>query len=290
MKFVPASVLLVFLFTSSYFSQPKPLPDVLKPDPASEAEAQRMGAEVFKLVKRGTFEASIFNAPKDEENPIGIRGGGSYYSFTTRSHSYNKIPQIGLLEDGRLRVGFAGLDYGFFTNLGQRELSDLGSTSPEVRFFLSYRPPSYQKEIIQAGESFARSRVDHLTLEKTIESPLSGNVYLLRAISIGQADVAVVFRIMAIEKDSGSMTIAWKKLADFEKPLQLYETDEDLQGKVNAVIADLNITEMNVVVENNELRIRGTYVNKNLDRFRAALVSRNIKYRGMIIELRHFPN
>jgi hypothetical protein len=86
MKLALIGVFVVFLFSMTV-AQKSDLPDVLKPDDASIAEARRLGVNVFKILPRRMFEAKEFNSYKDEENPIGIRGGGAYYSFTTESHS-----------------------------------------------------------------------------------------------------------------------------------------------------------------------------------------------------------
>jgi hypothetical protein len=117
MRLASLCVSLIFL-SSLTLAQSEKLPDILKPDAASEAEAQQIGTDVFKLVPRNTFPDS--HDPsfeyKDEGNPIGIRGGGSFFSFATGLHSYNKIAEI-KLELGQLATGFAGYDYGFWLML-----------------------------------------------------------------------------------------------------------------------------------------------------------------------------
>src|SRR5512142_414507 len=103
MRIIPLCVLFVVL-SSLTLAQSEKLPDILKPDPASESEAQQIGANLFKLVPRGMFPQPA-NSYKDEDNPIGIREGGAYYSFSTGLHSYNKVPEIGL-DQGNLSSGF----------------------------------------------------------------------------------------------------------------------------------------------------------------------------------------
>jgi hypothetical protein len=52
--------------------------------------------------------------PKPLED-TGLRGGGSYYSVLRKSHEYGWGSEL-KLEQGTLRTGFAGLDFGYFLN------------------------------------------------------------------------------------------------------------------------------------------------------------------------------
>ena len=85
-----------------YRRKTQKLPSVLVPDAASFADAGLPGVEVFKLLPRGTYKDAD-GSYKDEGNPLGLRGGGAYYSFSRHSHSYNQVPQI-QLEAGNLVV------------------------------------------------------------------------------------------------------------------------------------------------------------------------------------------
>ena len=72
MRIVSLCVLFIFL-SSLTLAQSEKLPDILKPDAESEAEAHRMGVSIFKLVPRNTFPNSLDPSLqyKDEGNPIG---------------------------------------------------------------------------------------------------------------------------------------------------------------------------------------------------------------------------
>lgn len=281
MRSVSLCVLFIIL-SSVTLAQSEKLPDILKPDAASEAEAKRMGANVFKLVPRGMFPDPTMNSYKDEENPIGIRGGGGYFSFTTGLHSYGKTPQIGLDDHGRFGVGFYGICYGFFANLGQRDLSDIDSNSPEAKYFLSYRLPLYESEFSQEIKAVQGRRVDQLVLERYIPAK-AGDTYLLRAISWEDADTLVAFRVLRID-DDGSATIAWKKLADFAKSVLLSMPDGELQQKVDAVIARENLSDIKVTVKDNWLYIQGPVASFN--ELNRALRTNGIRYRGETRESR----
>jgi len=89
---------LITLLSSVATAQLINLPKILQPETYLQSEAESGGLKVFKLVPREMFKDPD-GSYSDSDNPIGIRGGGAFYSFTTGSHSYNKIPQIMLESD-----------------------------------------------------------------------------------------------------------------------------------------------------------------------------------------------
>src|SRR5688572_25784819 len=56
---------------------------VILPDEKDLREAQKLGLEVFRILPREKYDRKLT-----------VQGGGSYYSFTTKSHDYQKIAQI----------------------------------------------------------------------------------------------------------------------------------------------------------------------------------------------------
>jgi hypothetical protein len=281
MRIVSLCVLFIFL-SSLALAQSEELPEILKPDAASAAEAQRAGAQVFKLVPFGKF-ADFAHSYKDEDNPIGIRGGGAYYSFSTGLHSYNKTPQISIYRDGRLSVGFYGASYGFFADLGQRDLTDVDVGLPETKYFLTYKPPLYEKDFEQEFKDLKGRRVEDVTLASALQA-IAGDTYLLRAISWDEADIAVAFRVLKID-DDGSATIVWKPLAKFPKPFFLCMPDEELRQKIGEVIAEEKLAGIEFTVKDNRVvYIKGS--NANLNSLIAALNSRGIRYRGETRQVR----
>jgi len=277
MRIVSLCVLFIFL-SSLTLAQSEKLPDILVPDAESEAEAQRIGANIFKLVPRGTFPDSLDPVLqyKDEGNPTGIRGGGSYFSFATGLHSYNKVPQISL-DHGILSTGFSGNNFGFLVDLGPCELQDI-EYSAGANFFASYKLPLYERDL--NIETVHSTRVDELaaTLQGYLPAKID-HTYLLRAIDWDLADTVVAFRVVRIYKD-GSLTIVWKKIADLQKPHYLYMSDEELRQKVEAVIAEEKLVEIGFIVKNNwVIYIKGS--NTNLNLLSKALRSRGIKFHGV---------
>lgn len=284
MRPIPISFLFI-LFCSFAFAQTEKLPDILKPDAASEAEAQRMGAKVFKLLPYEMFNTWPGPAStKDEDYPLRIRGSGNNYSFTNESHSYNKGPEIDLY--GPLRLSSALGEIAFFADLGNRDLSTVDSASAEAEFFLKYRLPKYRHDLNAERTKFSEGVHESGLLFRNSIYPVSqGDSYLLRSIITEKSDIFVAFQILRIDRD-GSWTIAWKKLADFPKPIVLWMSDEELQSKVDAIIAEENIIGVNILVKDNDLYSLGPN-HRDAGKVEATLVRRGINFRGAGGEIRN---
>src|SRR5687768_814074 len=120
------------LFSSSVISQERKPPEILVPSEYAQTEAKRLDVDVFKILPRFLLTKEMASY-KDEDYPLGVRESGAFYSFTTKSHSYNKIPQIGL-EGTSLQTGFAGFNYGLMKDLGQVSVENVSVDQPEVTF------------------------------------------------------------------------------------------------------------------------------------------------------------
>jgi hypothetical protein len=248
-----AVVLAVVLSPLISFGQSKELPDVLKPDPDLVILAESSGFEVAKILPRGTF-AGPFNAYKDEENPLGIREGGSYYSFTTRNHSYNKIPQIGL-EKGMLKVGFYGLSYGFVTALGDIPLELVELDTFPGRYLADYKPPYLYSDIREEQKRAWGFTYESFKFVSRIKATAQAT-YLVRAISFDEADKLVAFKILKID-DDGAITIGWRSLKDFEVPRYAHETDDVLREKVAALLKNDRYVGTQFSVSKGVITVRG---------------------------------
>ena len=171
---------------------------------------------------------------------------------------------------------FSGIS--FFADLGSRDLAVIDSSLPEAKYFLSYKPPLLIKDIPQERKSIEGRQVGTITLQRNPRA-WAGNSYLLRVMVWEKADTAVAFQILRMDPD-GSVTIAWKKLADFPTPFVLYMPDEELQEKVDAVIAEDHIICDEAIVRNNWLYfiVRPTERSKDGDQ----LLERDLNRRGII--------
>lgn len=140
------------------------------------------------------------------EKRVKIRGGGAFYSFARRSQEYGYGSDIELT-DGKFKVGFAGADYGFFTELGDDEsLKDINVESPAVAFMDQFEPAEDRRDLYfcsgyeSGGSPYANS----------VRAEL-GQTYALRSISPGRSDTLVVFKVVGQDSD-GSQIILWKIL------------------------------------------------------------------------------
>ena len=84
---------------------------------------------LIRLLPRETYDS---NSRTGSKPAMTTRGGGSYYSFTQRTHEYGFGTDIGL-ERGELKVGFAGADYGMLTSIGDVPLENVSLETPAAR-------------------------------------------------------------------------------------------------------------------------------------------------------------
>lgn len=179
--------------------------DVLLPDVKDLEQARKGGVEVFRLMPRELYD-----------HKLTVQGGGAFYSFTTKSHDYQKISQIGL-EQNFLKVGFSGADYGFIVDLGNILLADVNVESSEINFLYNYKPPTIEPEVRVEQRKSYNYETENVTYRSRVPVNL-GHTYALRAISFGQADTLVAFKIYRKDTD-GSLIIFWKLLENFDKPI-----------------------------------------------------------------------
>lgn len=253
--------------------------DVLTPSPESVLEAECMNAKAFKLFPRYTYKAPN-NSYKDEDNPLGVRGGGSYFSFTTGSHSYNKIPQIFLGEKHDLGVGFYGDNMGLLQDLGEVPLDKVSVDDPSIAFLVNYEPPKPIAEIKSEHTRLGHPNLwkelgfkwrGHLTYAK------AGRTYLVRAISFYEADVLVVFTVLRKLPDD-SLELAWRMIREYPVPEAWHFTDDELREKLRTILAKDQFRHVYAEVKDYEITVRGRIDKRTEMTFRGELNSiRKIK-------------
>ena len=129
---------------------------------------------------------------------------------------------------GYLSVGFAGVDYGFLTDLGDTPLETIDAGDFRAAFFLNYKPPRKEHEArLEKVNSALSNSVLSLGVKDGIlvdgivygrQAPAKVNhTYLLRSIVYDSSDLLVAFRVVKIN-DDGGLTIAWKILKEFRTP------------------------------------------------------------------------
>jgi len=243
-----------FLLSSFALAQAGKLPEILRPTLADESEALSLEVGVFKILPRGMFQTT-FNDYKDENNPIGIREGGAFYSFTTGSHSYNQVPEV-MFEQDSFSVGFAGMNYGFIADLGEAELAQVNRDTPSIQFAVTYVPPSFESEIRKEPQRLSHyESCGLLYTGRTLVIP--GHTYVLRAIGFGRADKLVAFQVRRKDPD-GSLVVFWKPIKDFKPPFALYQSDAELLRKLQAAIDENGYTDITLKVKDNVVFVEGS--------------------------------
>ncbi len=151
-------------------------------------------------------------------NGLAMIGGGAYYSFTRLTHEYGYGDDIEL-DHNFLSVGFAGVDYGMLTILGDMPLEQITLESPSVQFISAYTPATNEAEARLEQTKFRNGLVSNDVLYKQ-RLPLQANsTYLLRSINYSSSgsDILVAFRVARKDTD-GSVIIVWKLLKKNPKP------------------------------------------------------------------------
>lgn len=162
---------------------------------------------LFRLLPRETYDKKL-----------SIQGGGSYYSFSTKSHDYQSIAQISW-ERGHLRTGFAGCNYGYITKLGNIDLAlvTLNFDSKKMQYIRDFVPVGENEPQVrvQQRQSDNGVLVDGVAQGDETRDPDVGDTFALRSITFNGADVLVAFRIIHIDPKDKSLIIAWKKLKTY---------------------------------------------------------------------------
>lgn len=251
MRLILRSLFVILLASSLTFaqnakkSQIELTEDFLSPTKQDIALAESEGLNALKILPRGMFDF--------EKNALSLRSGGAVYSFTKRSHSYNEIPQIAL-EQNQLMVGFAGADYGLFANLGQSS-PELAKLTTEAEFLLKYTPPKFEPEIREEQRKAGNYEVNGMKLNNRVPV-FVGNTYLLRAINFDKADTLVSLKIHRQNAD-GSLIIFWQKIKDFEIPVMLRQTDEELRSNIQRALLNKGFTNVKLEVKDNVVNLKG---------------------------------
>lgn len=153
---------------------------------------------------------------EDWEGKLTARGGGAYYSFARLDHEYGFATSIGF-EQGHLRAGFGGADFGFLVNLGDVPLANVTAEAEGVKYLADFAPPGREPEAReQQRRTSAGFEVGGVRYRNRLAASVN-DTYALRSISYGSADVLVAFRVVRKDSD-GSVIILWKMLKEFPKP------------------------------------------------------------------------
>ena len=190
------------------------VPDTNAPEIRAALEREP-GLQLARIVQRGRLDGDF------DGRFLGMRGAGAYFSFVTRSNSYDRSPDIQL--EGRFSTSFYGGTAGFMVDIGDVALADLadsqarrpgGSALPAAVWdFLWMDAKTTGREFDHAIEGRARE----LKIED-FASALMDHTYLVRAILPGEHDVLGAFRTLS--KDEYGYTFAWRVLHSWPVPAE----------------------------------------------------------------------
>lgn len=154
------------------------------------------------------------------ERAVLKRGGGTYFSFEHRDHSYNLDPDLSF-RDGRFLSGFAGIDMGLVLEVGDVPLTALTDQGNPL-------PAGVPEELADSWEllwqdltlddAAHRSPFRERTreLQRGLVPSGTSSTYLVRAYKPGAHDYLVAFR--PLEFDARGCTFAWRILREWPVP------------------------------------------------------------------------
>ena len=233
MKKIFAATLLITTCSLTLLAQSASRDDLLKDIEAKRAELAKLQEQFLapSAEDRATYAEFLSQAdsglirllPRERYDGSGerkakldINGGGAYYSFARLTHEYGQGQDIGL-EQGYLKTGFGGADYGMLTKLDGARLEDLSTELPGVLFLAKYSAVGNEPDARLEQTRFGGGAViDGITYKERVPVEV-GATYLLRSIQFARADVLVGFRVVRQDAD-GSLIIAWKLLQKYPTP------------------------------------------------------------------------
>ena len=180
-----------------------PEPDEVGAELAALSGRKDVGAT--RLLRRETFEFA-------HNDPLGVRGGGSYFSFATGSHSYDDEPDLGL-EQGNYRAGFYGNTAGLLMDVGDVPLSSLEPTATDELPEAARAVWDLLWTTTDDGNGGLDGRVRDRLRETRLPSSVPAlpyHTYVVRVVSPDEHDVLAAFRTVA--SDDHGHTLVFRVL------------------------------------------------------------------------------
>lgn len=147
---------------------------------------------------------------------VGMRGGGSYYSFTKRTHEYSNTTDISL-EQGYFQAGFAGANYGMLTTLGDVPLENVSLETAAAQILASHTPATEEPQArIEQRRTSEGAVINGASFRNRLLLKVN-STYLVRTINYSGSDALVAFRVARVDNDN-SAVIVWKLLKKYPIP------------------------------------------------------------------------
>lgn len=168
--------------------------------------------------------ARVFPRQLDNERrPLLVNGEGAYYQFKGRTNEYGQGSDLeySLVGSPKFAVGFAGVDFGFFAQLGKADIRSIDMSQSAIVDALSFSAPNGQQEPAWRAEQrkWSAGVVMNGNVFKNITEAVVGMSYIVRSIDESGYDTATVFQVVRRDPTDGSLIIAWKLVKEFAKPV-----------------------------------------------------------------------
>lgn len=188
--------------------------------PAKEDQAQY--TDLLQDSRAGL--ARVF--PRDsgnERRPLLVNGQGAYFQFKGRTNEYGRGSDIeySTTSSPQFSVGFAGVDFGFIAQLGKIDIRQLDEHNSVVAFAASFVSPNGQRESVWRDEQrkWSAGVSNDGVLFKNRTEAVVGMSYVVRSLNENGYDVLAVVQVVRRDPTDESLTLAWKLLREFDKPV-----------------------------------------------------------------------
>ena len=151
-----------------------------------------------------------------------MRGNGVYYSFSRRSHSYDRSPQISLAS-GDLSSAFYGNSLSALLDVGPIPFEPI-ATRGRVQGLDEHAHEAWERmqirldlreEAVATSIQAARDTFSRAGLSSRVKAH-AGHVYILRAVAVDEYDVLVALQVVRIHPRGA--VLAWRMLEDRPVP------------------------------------------------------------------------
>jgi hypothetical protein len=234
MKRILAALLFTAISSVAALAQTESRADILKAIETKRAELAKLEAGYLAVSAEDRSAYSEFLSqpdtgiirllPREKFDSYGqgksgltINGGGAYYSFARLTHEYGQGSDISL-EQGHLRVGFAGADYGMLLKHDGATVENISTELPEAMFLANYKAVATEPDarVEQRRFLYEPAIIAGVAYQARVKVEV-GATYLLRSISFERSDLLVGLKVVRQDTD-GSLIVAWKLLQKYSVP------------------------------------------------------------------------
>ncbi|MDD0852116.1 hypothetical protein HBN50_03365 [Halobacteriovorax sp. GB3] len=146
-----------------------------------------------------------------------INGGGNYYSFALKTHEYGNGSDISL-RGNQFQIGFAGADYGFFTDLGDIDITEVNASTPGVEYSYNYITPTAEVQVRSEYRRFENGAHHRGHKYGSRINVRNGHTYTVRSITYSDYDILVAFKVVRIDESDNSIILLWRMLKKYKTP------------------------------------------------------------------------